>query len=422
MHQSLIIQHLFQVNSLEDVSRERLETFVEEYPSFGIGHYLLSRKLQKEDTGGFEEKTKLTCLYFSNPFWLQWLLENTDVGGQKAVSETKAFAVLPLEEATQRHVEADAEAPAVQEWSIAGEPPDSTVAHAEANHEEASVAHLENETATPVENVVTMAEEAFHVEPAMTPVLEVEAGQEEGPSAAEELLRSIEQAREIRESLQKINTHFVDGTETAGEQLAPPVAVDVPVAAEEPVAAADIETVTAEPVTPVHEESPIRDEEVPFVLDEPESAAIAIEPASIAVEPTAPPVEDKPAAPPAEIVFEPLHTIDYFASQGIKFNLEENPVDALGKQLKSFTDWLKIMRRLPQKNREVIPDRLAEQAIQNFAAHSIEGKEVLTEAMAEVLAKQGMRHRARAVYEKLSLLNPEKSAYFAAKIEQLNIH
>jgi hypothetical protein len=402
MHQSLIIQHLFQVNSLEDVSRERLETFVEEYPSFGIGHYLLSRKLQKEDTGGFEEKTKLTCLYFSNPFWLQWLLENTDVGGQKAVPETKAFAALPLEEATQRYIDADAEAPVVQEWSVAGEPPDSAVAHAEANleianHEEVSVAQLEHEAAPPVENVVTMAEEAFHVEPAMMPGMEVEAGREEGPSAAEELLRSIEQAREIRESLQKINTHFIDGTAT------------------------DTEAVTAEPVTPVHEETPIRDEEVAFVLDEPESAAIAIEPATIAVEPAHPPVEAKPAAPPAEIVFEPLHTIDYFASQGIKFNLEENPADALGKQLKSFTDWLKIMRRLPQKNREVVPDRLAEQAIQNFAAHSIEGKEVLTEAMAEVLAKQGMRHRARAVYEKLSLLNPEKSAYFAAKIEQLNI-
>ena len=79
------------------------------------------------------------------------------------------------------------------------------------------------------------------------------------------------------------------------------------------------------------------------------------------------------------------------------------------------------MRRLPQKNKELVPDRLAEQAVQDFAAHSIEGKEVLTEAMAEVLAKQGMRQRARAVYEKLSLLNPEKSAYFAAKIEQLNI-
>ena len=89
----------------------------------------------------------------------------------------------------------------------------------------------------------------------------------------------------------------------------------------------------------------------------------------------------------------------------------------------SVVGWLlfAIGFRLPQKNREVIPDRLAEQAVQDFAAHSIEGKEVLTEAMAEVLAKQGMRQRARAVYEKLSLLNPEKRAYFAAKIEQLNI-
>ena len=65
--------------------------------------------------------------------------------------------------------------------------------------------------------------------------------------------------------------------------------------------------------------------------------------------------------------------------------------------------------------------RVAEEAVQTKAAHSIENREVYTEAMAEVLAKQGMRERARAVYEKLSLLNPDKRAYFAAKIEQLNI-
>ncbi len=122
------------------------------------------------------------------------------------------------------------------------------------------------------------------------------------------------------------------------------------------------------------------------------------------------------------IVFEPFHTIDYFASQGIKLVQEENPSDPLGKQLKSFTDWLKVMRRLPQKEKEIVADRVAEQAIQTIAAHSIEGKEVVTETMAEVLAKQGMPERARLVYEKLSLLNPEKRAYFAAKIEQLNTH
>ena len=80
------------------------------------------------------------------------------------------------------------------------------------------------------------------------------------------------------------------------------------------------------------------------------------------------------------------------------------------------------MRRLPQKEREFVSDRVVEQTIQTIAAHSIEGKEVVTETMAEVLAKQGMPERARLVYEKLSLLNPEKRAYFAAKIEQLNTH
>jgi hypothetical protein len=408
MHQSQIIQHLFQVNSLEDVSRERLETFVEEYPSFGIGHYLLSRKLQKEDAVGFEEKTQLTCLYFSNPFWLQWLLENTDVGGQKAVPEEKAFGEPPALE----RVYAQEELASQQEAT-------------ETIHEEVP----------PVENVVTMAEEAFHDGPATAPDMEeTEAAREERSSAAEQLLRSIEQARELRESLQKINTHFTDEEEIPGEELA---------AAAEPVSPEAEPVVAGEPARPIHEETPIRDEEVPFVLEEteeprasveefpaivdsaPQPAAVVeehvqavVEPAAVAAEPVT--VQEAGAAP--TIVFEPLHTIDYFASQGIKFTLEENPVDALGKQLKSFTDWLKTMRRLPQKNKEVVPDRLAEQAVQDFAAHSIEGKEVLTEAMAEVLAKQGMRQRARAVYEKLSLLNPEKSAYFAAKIEQLNIH
>jgi hypothetical protein len=60
-----------------------------------------------------------------------------------------------------------------------------------------------------------------------------------------------------------------------------------------------------------------------------------------------------------------------------------------------------------------------EHQIQAIAAHSIEGREVVTETMAEVLAMQGMREKATEVYHKLSLLNPDKRAYFAAKIEQL---
>jgi hypothetical protein len=39
--------------------------------------------------------------------------------------------------------------------------------------------------------------------------------------------------------------------------------------------------------------------------------------------------------------------------------------------------------------------------------------------MAEVLEKQGQPEKAIQIYIKLSFLYPEKSAYFAAKIQQL---
>ncbi len=118
------------------------------------------------------------------------------------------------------------------------------------------------------------------------------------------------------------------------------------------------------------------------------------------------------------ISFEPLHTVDYFASQGIKISEESLENDHLGQQVKSFTAWLKSMKKLhpgqlPEQN-EVI-----EKIIQSSAEVSNQSANVLTEAMAEVLIKQGKQEKAIEMYEKLSLMNPSKSAYFAAKIESL---
>jgi hypothetical protein len=118
------------------------------------------------------------------------------------------------------------------------------------------------------------------------------------------------------------------------------------------------------------------------------------------------------------ISFEPLHTSDYFASVGIKFSEEVKPGDKLGKQLKSFTDWLKTMKKIhndqlpPQSEQSVM-------VIQKMAEKSNTEDEVLTEAMADVLLQQGKSAKAIEVYKKLSLLNPSKSAYFAAKIDHI---
>jgi hypothetical protein len=119
-----------------------------------------------------------------------------------------------------------------------------------------------------------------------------------------------------------------------------------------------------------------------------------------------------------EPIFESYHTIDYFASQGIKL-MQEDFKDKMGKQLKSFTDWLRSMKRIGPLEQNTSLDEVTNQSIQRIAEHSVEEKEVLTEAMAEVWAKQGNTRKAIRVYEKLSLLNPDKSAYFASRIEQL---
>jgi hypothetical protein len=120
-----------------------------------------------------------------------------------------------------------------------------------------------------------------------------------------------------------------------------------------------------------------------------------------------------------DLVFEPYHTVDYFASQGIKFREEERPTDEFGKQLKSFTDWLKTLKRLPATELTKNISQQSEQKVEQLAGQSITDREVLTEAMAEVWEKQGNTLKAIQIYSKLSLLEPAKSAYFAAKIEEL---
>ncbi len=376
MNQSMqpTVQHLFQVSNLEGVSREQLEKFVQEYPCFGFGHYLLSRKLRAENAEDFLIAARKTSLYFSNPFWLQWMLENAER------DHRETLPVRPQERANlEEHVHLEE--------------------HVELEE------HVRLEEKVHDEEPPFVLDETDQPWPAMespevpTETTALQADPDVPVAAAELLMESLEKAKALRESIIKINEDFQSQNGLA--------------------------------------ELPIRDEEAPFVLDDPEQPTPVPEPADVESTTVSEPAytESAPVAPVAEStavaaeplaestpLFEPLHTIDYFASQGIRLTLDENPTDPLGRQLKSFTEWLRTMRRLPQKDREIVPDRVAEQAIQNFAAHSIEGKEPVTEAMAEVLVKQGMRERARVVYEKLSLLNPDKSAYFATKIEQLNIH
>lgn len=121
----------------------------------------------------------------------------------------------------------------------------------------------------------------------------------------------------------------------------------------------------------------------------------------------------------AELSFTPYHTVDYFAAQGIKLGEEQNAGDRFGTQLKSFTSWLKQMKRLPGATAKGNISITEEKSIEQMAEQSLKGENADTEAMAQVWAKQGNTKKAIEIYKKLSLQIPAKSAYFAAKIDHL---
>ncbi len=130
---------------------------------------------------------------------------------------------------------------------------------------------------------------------------------------------------------------------------------------------------------------------------------------------------NKPVDKNAKLEFEmePYYTIDYFASQGIKVDLTQQPQDKLTQQLLTFTDWLKKMKNTNPNPQDLGTDPELEKAIHGIANASNEAREIVTETMAEVFVKQGKVDKAVQLFIKLSFLEPEKSAYFAAKIQQL---
>jgi len=114
------------------------------------------------------------------------------------------------------------------------------------------------------------------------------------------------------------------------------------------------------------------------------------------------------------IPIEPYHTVDYFASQGIKLS-HSFEKDELGTKVKSFTDWLRTMKKLqpeaPEiRSNETLYPQLNKQEVQQPS------QEIITEAMAEVYLKQCLKEKAIEVYNKLSGQTPANKHIFAAKL------
>ncbi len=448
-----IIRHLFQADSLDEVPRERLEDLVEQHPSFGIGHYLLSKKLQAESVDRFSQETGKTNLYFTNPYWLQWLLDNTGErpGTLQREKDSAAIGVHDDEPSAAYRDEAFSEGGATIIDTTSGgiilvdTIGDSIVKEdafredtLQVNTEDAEEPVKEKEEENEASGVI-VDEEALFLRQEELPQAEVpreETGHQEIPQqeiaweGSHQNEVPIDQAHQEEAPGEEIPHEAFprDGQQWEEPEPGPGSGAEfTPELKHEHGLESGLES---EPET-VHVPEAISEPKPVQVIEaipEPEPVFFTwtvsgTEPESVAEQIPSPPSPSDSPGPPREpvLAIDPYHTIDYFASQGIRFVQEENPSDKLGKQLKSFTEWLRVMKRLPQKQADPLPDPATEHRILAFAAHSNETREIVTETMAEVLAMQGMSGKAADVYRKLSLLNPDKSAYFATKIEQLKV-
>jgi hypothetical protein len=195
-------------------------------------------------------------------------------------------------------------------------------------------------------------------------------------------------------------TAATNGEVTDSVSQEPPTEIDTPEVDVETPLASEVETVlmNEEEIHPSNEEK--MNESIERVLDFEE-------------------VQTKDPVQNTGLVFEPYHTVDYFASQGIRLSQEEVSKDKFGKQLKSFTEWLKTLKRLPASEATKDIDPSTESKVQHLAEDSVHRADIVTEAMAEVWIKQGNKEKAIETYNKLGLLNPSKKAYFADLIENL---
>ena len=327
----------------------------------------------------------------------------------------------PIQENIVTEIPAAGSLPAEPVLSV-GEPVTSAVALAESSQ---LAEENQAETAVNAVSITDVALAAVAAMPSETTVADNTVTPSE-PVAENETVPATEAT--VENTIQSVEASPV-------EAITPPepiISTEEPKAEEAAAETAPIPPAAAQPVEAAPTDAPVST--IPGADTEQSAAATAVNgtpgtataPTQVPQpEPVATPViftqanqEAKPTVDLGEPIFESYHTIDYFASQGIKLR-QEDFKDQLGKQLKSFTDWLRSMKRIGPMEINTSLDEVTSQSIQRIAEHSVEEKEVLTEAMAEVWVKQGHAKKAIQVYEKLSLLNPAKSHYFAGRIEQL---
>ncbi len=387
MNQGLkhLAQQLTGGADLTVVSADELDVLIDEYPYFSALHLLKAAKAAGSAESDATPTLSKAAIYFPNPHWFYCILEEMKLGAAPAIAAPSANPDMGTED--------------IREEILVEESPEAEVVNVVGLVEEQEMV-VEEPEPLPEDNKVE-AEESIQWENnlAENPVYQQHVVSDE-EHFEQELWQRQEWAEEKQPEMVEEEKPVLESPSAIIPEIEEPDADQI-LRSEIDVESKDQPIIVSEESETVHEtEKPI---------EEPEMESTAVAPASV----------EKAEEPAFDLPFEPLHTIDYFASQGIKIPAEASPKDQLTLKLRSFTEWLRAMKKLhPEKMaREFKPEE--EDQVRSISESSNASSLVFTEAMAEVFLKQGKKDKALEVYEKLSLLDPAKSAYFAVRIQEI---
>jgi len=378
--QEKALLHLTGKSALVDLKMETIEKLVNEYPYFTPGQYLFSAKLRNEDHPLAAAQAVRTALFFPNPHWLQFQLDSiNEVAIDEAPRNEMDTAILRSIFLKDK------------EWDEVINPVNTN----ETEEEPVSKWGLELE-AMPIE-------EQLEVE--SIPVEQTEVNK----SALS--IPTIESIRAMMKGIDGTTPiPIIEPEEVKAEVVLEHV--------EEPEAFMPVYSAIATSELPEEQEYSEQPETTTVLPDQEKSDAKIASILSAQFAEFKKPLEQDSQLE-IQNSQEKLHTIDYFASQGIQIDLSQIPQDKLTTKLRKFTDWLKGMKNHSPNPTDLGTSPESEKKAAETALVSNESREILTETMAEVLVKQGQVDKAIQLFIKLSFSNPEKSAYFAEKIQQL---
>ena len=117
---------------------------------------------------------------------------------------------------------------------------------------------------------------------------------------------------------------------------------------------------------------------------------------------------------------QPVHTPDPMKENETDPNIEISGDTASGHE-KIFADAELIENFLSKGEHRIIPDDNTPEydAAENSSVLNITD-DMVSEELAEIYLAQGLKAQAREIYARLSLLNPEKSIYFADIIGKID--